>query len=162
MILALDLATRTGWCAGVGDRRPEVGHYTMAKTRDDVGQFLIEFETWMRSRIHFWQPDLVVFESPFVRAGDTAYITRKLHALPGVAEMVCIKMGVEVRQVTPKQAKKALTGNGNAKKPDMVAAAAALGVACEVDDEADAFGVWLCALRDRRRDAEELIEGWRL
>jgi Holliday junction resolvasome RuvABC endonuclease subunit len=50
------------------------------------------------------------------------------------------------------QAKRALTGRGNALKPEMMDAARALGLKIEHHDEADAAGVWLHALQTLQPD----------
>lgn len=48
MLLALDLATTTGWCLGRGDVLPVLGSCKMPDTKDDVGTFL---DFWYR-RLH--------------------------------------------------------------------------------------------------------------
>lgn len=149
MILALDLATCTGFCHGRGDALPMVGHVRLPVTHDEVGPYLDVFERWIIQKVELVAPELVVFEAPIHRQFDRAIITRKLHALPGVAEMVCWRRGIDVRQVAPTTAKKALTGRGNADKNSMAHHARAYGLTIKVSDEADAFAVWLVAFRIR-------------
>lgn len=51
MILALDLATSTGWCAGAGDASPAYGSVTMPDTKEEVGPFLDFFDRWLHRKI---------------------------------------------------------------------------------------------------------------
>lgn len=48
MLLALDLATTTGWCLGRGDVLPVLGSCKMPDSKEDVGTFL---DFWFR-RLH--------------------------------------------------------------------------------------------------------------
>lgn len=150
--MALDLATTTGFCYGPGDTLPQVGHVKLPVTYDEVGPYLDAFERWFAEKVQLVMPDLVVFEAPFHRRFDRAVVTRKLHALPGVAEMVCFRRRIDVRQVAPKAAKKTLTGSGAADKNLMMAWARAYGLTIRVSDEADAFALWLHAFRFREPD----------
>lgn len=148
-ILTLDLATCTGFCVGEPDERPTLGHKRLRSTGTDVGAFLIEYEEWLIDRVREFTPSIIVMEAPILAAGTTPHVTRKLHAQAGITEMVAQRSGVECCEVYPVTVKKALTGSGRAKKPQMVAAAQQYGFSPGVPDEADAFGIWLHAVRLR-------------
>lgn len=150
MIAAFDLATRIGWARGEGEALPLVGSHALDSAPGHIGAFLSEFELWLAARLTDWEPSLVIFESPAPAAFNSIASTRKTQGLAGVLEMVCYRRNVEVREVAPASVKKALTGNGRAKKPEMVAAARAYGLPIKFHDEADALGVWLAAVRKRR------------
>lgn len=151
MLAALDLATLTGFCFGPADTGevPALGHVRMPSTGPDVGRFLCAWEEWLTPWVREVEPSLVVFEAPILAGQTQIATTRKLQGMAGVTEMVCHRAGIEVAEVATSQVKKALTGSGRAEKHQMVAAARHYGFNPQVPDEADAFGVWLCALRLR-------------
>jgi Holliday junction resolvasome RuvABC endonuclease subunit len=65
----------------------------------------------------------------------------------GVLELFCQMHGLDPLIYVPVgTAKKRLAGNGNAKKPDMIAAAARLGHITDDDNAADALAVGLVAI----------------
>lgn len=102
---------------------------------------------------------VVVFEAPLLpkakiddrghlrQAPTTIATTRKLQGLAGVLEMVCYRRRVKCREAHLQTVKKELAGNGRADKADMMAAAKRCGLAPKVEDEADAFGVWIVGMR---------------
>jgi Holliday junction resolvasome RuvABC endonuclease subunit len=171
MILALDLATQTGVCFGAADTGeiPTLDHFRLPSTGDDVGRFLAAFEDQINALIDRAAPTLIVFEAPVlprakfnpatkkVEGGVSIITTRKLQGLAGELERIAFRQGIECAEIQPSEAKQALTGKGNAKKAEMVRACRAFGLnphtythqGEEASDEADAFGVWLCALRMR-------------
>lgn len=149
MLLALDLATRTGICSGDPTEVPSLSHHILPSTGADVGRFLDAAEKFAAGLIERAAPALVVFEAPILPRETQVATVRKLQGLAGMVELVCHRAGVECAEVSTTAVKKALTGKGNAKKPDMLAAAEHYGFDPRCDDEADAFGVWLCALRLR-------------
>ena len=148
-IIALDLATCTGIAIGEPDEIPVLSHHRLPSTGPDIGRFLDAGDDWFRRLLAKHLPTLVVFEAPVLPQTTQIATVRKLHGLAGVIEMVCYRTGVEVAEVHLQSVKKALTGKGNAKKPDMVAACRAYGFDPKVDDEADAFGAWLLTVRTR-------------
>ena len=88
-VLALDLATTTGWAYGVPETKPEFGWLQFAKPGADRPVIYRAFRNWLEET---WnerdaQPDLIVYESPAVpsmMAGKTNIDTTKL--LIGLAE----------------------------------------------------------------------------
>jgi Holliday junction resolvasome RuvABC endonuclease subunit len=157
VILALDLATRTGLCAGDPTELPVLDNFTLPSTGEDVGKFLDAAERLARALIEQFAPTLIVFEAPVLASTTALATTRKLHGLAGVVEMVAFREGIECAEVQPSTVKKNLTGHGRAEKWDMVEACRRYGFdpktytykGREASDEADAFGVWLTALRRR-------------
>lgn len=151
MWLTLDLATVTGFCAGPADSGevPTLGHVRMPSTGPDVGRFLCAWQDWLEPKVREVEPSLIVFEAPILAGQTQIATTRKLQGMAGVTEMVAHRAGIEVAEVATSQVKKALTGSGRAEKADMISAARAYGFNPQTSDEADAFGIWLCALRLR-------------
>lgn len=170
-VLALDLATQTGICFGPADTGevPTLDHFRLASTGDEVGRFVNEFEDRIRAIIERIEPTLIVFEAPVlprakfnpltkkVEGGVSIITTRKLQGLAAMLEAIADREKLECKELQPSQVKQALTGKGNAKKPEMVRACRGYGLdphtyiqnGEEASDEADAFGIWLCALRLR-------------
>jgi hypothetical protein len=177
MILALDLATNTGACWGRGDDLPCLGSERMPSTGEEVGPFLCAFQDWLAMLLDGVCPSRIVFEAPVLprpkinkfskklEGGVSLITTRKLQGLAGVLEMVAHREGLACHEVQPAEAKQALTGKGNAKKHEMVAACRGYGLepktyivdGLPASDEADAFGVWLHAIRILR---PELAARW--
>ena len=181
MLLALDLATTTGWCAGAGDISPALGHVRMPDTKEDVGSFLYFYRRWLHRKLDelFEEVNaechptadglklenprdvIIAFEAPLLprahlhhdpvkgaqlkQAPVTMATTRKLQGLAGVTEMVAIERGCLCEEANLQSVKKALGGAGG--KEDMMAAAKRCGLAPKVHDEADAFGLWILAVR---------------
>lgn len=156
MLLALDLATRIGWCHGRGDTPPAVGSYKLSAAPNEIGAYLCEYEMWFARQCTVLEPEVVIFESPAPGGFNSLASIRKTLGLAGVTEMVCHRRNIEVREVAPATVKKALTGNGHAKKPDMMAAARARGFDPKFHDEADALGVWIASIRQLRREHAHL------
>lgn len=147
VLLGFDLATNTGWTAGDGEALPVVGHYRLRT--GDVGPFLHEARSYYRILLDRFRPDAVYFECPLLGAVVTLAVTRKLHGLAGVLELECLDRGIDCCEVPAARAKKMLTGNGHAKKPEMVRAARDMGLTIETEDEADSAAVWLCGLHEQ-------------
>lgn len=148
-ILTLDLATCTGFCVGTPDQRPTLGHKRLRSTGEDVGSFLIEWDEWLSAKVAEVEPSVIVMEAPILAGSATPHVTRKLHALAGITEMVAVRANIECCEVYPVTVKKALTGSGRADKDQMLAACRTYGFTPVVSDEADAFGIWLHAVRLR-------------
>lgn len=151
MLLALDLATSTGFCVGPADTGevPTLGHVRMPSTGADVGRFLCAWQDWLEPKVREVEPTLIVFEAPILAGQTQIATTRKLQGMAGVTEMVAHRLSIECAEVATSQVKKALTGSGRAEKADMMAACRAYGFNPAVSDEADAFGIWLCTVRLR-------------
>ena len=121
MIAALDISTRTGWCCGrVGaNAQPAGGVYALGKMKDadghlQLGMLNSSLMQCVQDMIAEFMPDLVVFETPLVRA-DTAM--RMLYYLAGAVETVCYEMGVTCREVAATTARKMILGHGGFNKP---------------------------------------------
>jgi Holliday junction resolvasome RuvABC endonuclease subunit len=159
VILSLDLATQTGWCAGSGEELPELGSVKIPDTGEDYGAWALFFEKWLLLLLEEQQPSVVTFESAILpkdrfnpetkRMESTTHpvTVKKLNWLSVHVEHACAKLGLECAQTPNSTVKKALTGNGRAQKPDMMAAAKRCGLTPKNFDEADAFGVWIVSVR---------------
>lgn len=159
MLLALDLATNTGWCAGSGAEAPELGSVRMPDTGEEIGPFASFFAKWFAHQLRELQPTIVGFEAPLlprakidangylVQAPTTDATQTKLKGLKWEVERQCYDAHIDCRETFGATVKKELSGRGDSKKPDMMLAAKRCGLAPRNFDEADAFGVWLVMVR---------------
>jgi Holliday junction resolvasome RuvABC endonuclease subunit len=146
-VLALDLATSTGWALrernGVvtsGVQRFELGR------GESPGMRWLRFRRWVREVIVLGRLSpggLIACERPLAgRRGFTAGIAIELRT---ILQEEAAAQQLEVTDVAPATLKKHATGRGNAKKPDMQAAAAkrwGTNAAGELqEDQADALCV---------------------
>lgn len=147
-LLALDLATRTGFAYGPPDGTPTSGTVVF---EGEIGRFLGAFETWLISFIVANEPGLVVFESPILtRTKTTPQTARRLMSLAGITQMICYQGNIRCVEANLKSVKKFFAGNGNAKKGEMIEAASRWGFPDIVwDDEADALGIWFYHVHKR-------------
>lgn len=171
-VLALDLATSTGWA-----RRDRAGNITSGTQRfkradgESLGAQLLRFRRWLREQLGgefaptrgiddrggvvAYDGGLIAYERPLtVARGFKAGIGKELEALILVE---AAEAGIEARSVAPGTLKKHATGHGTASKHDMLRAAvkrwgpeleAQKGPAGPLpgDDEADALCVLAWAL----------------
>ena len=137
-MLTLDLSTAdTGWATATAHGSIRPPHKLSKQPR---GARLLWWNGTLRTLIaeHTVPGALVLVEAPFVhlKHASSAIPLAMLH---GVVEMMCAELDRRHDSVTPGELKKWATGKGNAKKPEMIAAARALGCATDNDNVADAF-----------------------
>ena len=145
-ILALDLATHTGWACGDADGEPRFGVKVIGKPGEEIGKFASLFDEWFFHFVAEEEPRMIVFESPILAAKTTPATARKLMGLAFLTELVAYRWGIECREVHLQQVKKFMTGNGRADKAAMIAAARGHGWLVNDDNAADALGVWALAV----------------
>lgn len=116
---------------------------TPAKT--PVGQRLCTIYDDLHSLIQQWQPDQVAIEKLFFyRMGNTILVAQAR----GVLMLVLSQHQLPTAEFTPAQIKQALTGHGNADKPEVQTAVMRelnLARIPRPDDAADALAVALAA-----------------
>jgi len=149
-VLALDLATTTGWCYGPPGETPECGHIRFSKPGTPRAQTYRTYRNWLdetwgkREEI----PDLIVYESPAVGShmgGKTNVETLKL--LSGLAEHLeeWAYGKTELREASASQVRAHFIGqNLKAKiaKPMVFERCVELGWPVETTDESDACALW--------------------
>lgn len=173
-ILALDLATCSGWVEGDGSELPAHGYLDLPPpVEGDRGPAFSALRRFLVRRIEKLQARghqvAVVFEQPILpkpflkwERGKPMIIyptninaTLLLQGLAAIAEEVAHDLGCECGHVDVGTVKKALAGFGGAEKNDMVFVARKVGLTIEKHDTADAFGVWLAALPHYHRHHSE-------
>lgn len=106
---------------------------------DDPYRRLHELKVAVVRELRCW-PDaaLAVVEGyTYAVAGRKALV--RLGEIGGAIRLAVFEAGLDLVDITPTALKLAATGNGAAKKPEMVAHAQALGATPRNDDEADAW-----------------------
>ena len=149
-ILALDCSTHVGhaYFADVG-AKPRLGTWKAPKSwsMEDYGKRFHAFHNWLTDMLTTFNPDVLAFEAPVMvrgpNANTTEHILRTLIGLVSVAELIADLRGIRCFEVNVATAKKELSGDGRAKKDDMVIAATRLGYDVSNDHEADAIAVAL-------------------
>lgn len=156
--LALDLGTHMGWALKWPSGKIESGAISFpCEPHEGEGARYLKFRAWLHSvkfRIERNGTELeeVIFERAAglqwknAAAGEVAIGLRA--TLLAWAEHHGIAYG---RGVNPMTLKKATTGRGNAKKPEMIAAMRARGFDPKDDNEADALALLL--LREPQAEA---------
>ena len=166
--LALDLATVTGFAiakppyapapspveraAGTAMPQRFSGSKSFQSYSGNLGMVFDKFESWLGEMVTVHQPDMIVFEAPFVGAVRNANTARMLFGFCSLTEMVTFRRGVRVLECNNSIIKKHATGNGNAPKGSMIKAARDMGWNPKDDNEADAL--WLADYAAAMRQAK--------
>lgn len=139
-ILALDLATKTGWAhsdgpSGVQDFKPRRG--------DSPGMRWIEFRAWLTRMLLLAPADMIVYEQAHHRGGAPTHVA---HALIGIVEEVAAEQGIEVTNRHSATIKKHAIGKGKGGKELMVKAAKEMWPDVVIIDDNHADSLWLLSL----------------
>ena len=141
-ILALDIATKTGWrtetSSGVWD-------FSKTKRGDSYGMRLIRFKSSIREIIELEKIDIVVYERPAGRFKSSIIVASEMI---GVLIALCEEKGIQYTAYSATEIKKFATGKGNAKKQDMIDSAVQLGFNVIDDNHADAIHLYNLAKKD--------------
>ena len=107
VILALDIATRTGWAASGGDG----GVLDLSDDHNaDYGRMGALIGDWLADRIVTLQPARVVIERPYI--GNAPAQVYRLHGLVWTAHMVCWRHGIPRQEIMPSAWRKSIHGSG--------------------------------------------------
>lgn len=137
MILALDVASKCGWCLWNEGKVIESGTEDFTKQRGESnGMLFIKFRRWLNYMLKGSRVSLVIYEQAHHRGGHATEIGVNL---TGRVQEVCADLSIEYTTVHSGTLKKWATGSGSADKQEMmVAATRILGRKPIDDDEADA------------------------
>lgn len=158
-VLALDLATRTGWALRDASGRVTSGVQEFALRRgESPGMRWIRFRAWLVEVLslgglsHQTSPrtPVLAYEQSLAvhRGGHAAALA---HGLTAIVQEEAAARGVEVTSIAPSALKKHATGRGNAKKPEVLSAARARwgrGEDLADDNEADALCILAWVLEE--------------
>ncbi len=135
-ILALDMATRTGWASNVFGRRSGVIEFAL-KRGESPGMRFLRCRVWLNEmwKLFEGQLELIVYEQAHHRGGAA---TACCVGLVTEVQAFAAEHNIELMPVHTATLKKWATGNGRANKADMIQEAEARGWNPQDDNEADA------------------------
>ncbi len=142
-ILALDLATSTGWATW----HHHVTSFGSAQFKGKVGPALHAYQLWLIERAGLLCEGglVIIFETPWIGRKTHQQTARKLQGMAAVTDMVVHQLGCRSFECLTAQVLKHWTGNGGGKRPEKkartIAACNARGFNPSNDDEADALAL---------------------
>lgn len=147
-VLALDLASTTGWAWGSPQAPPDFGTHRICRPGSQRARVYREFREWLELMLTTRHTDIIVYESPalpMIMHGRTNISTIKL--LIGLAEHLeeWALDEVELREATVAQVRAHFIGRNckaSIAKPQTMARCRELGWNVETSDEADACALW--------------------
>jgi crossover junction endodeoxyribonuclease RuvC len=146
-VLALDLATKTGWALRENGRTESGVETFDVKPHESKGMRFIHFNRWLHDIGA--RADLIIYEEPINRGHATQAPQKISTGFSTRIEEYCAERGIECSGVYPSTLKKWTTGRGNAKKPEMLEAVERrFGRRVDDDNEADAVALLHYALAE--------------
>ena len=145
-ILALDLATRTGWAYGLPGTKPIGGVWELPPAAS-LGRKLASFENQLWDALALHQPRLLMLAASFTQ-GKAIAGAELLLGLSAHVESSCYRHDAEVRKQAESTIRKHVLGHGaslggrEACKARAMAWCAEQGYRVMSDDHADALVVW--------------------
>lgn len=145
-VLALDLATVTGYALGDHDGIKLSGARRMPDTGDDLGRFAFAFRAWLTTGLTRHRPRRIVFEQPILSKQTNINTCRKLYGLAWQTELTCRDLGFECGEVNMSDWRKHFLGKGYPRKRALVKKAVMArcvdrGFKFDSDDEAEAIAI---------------------
>lgn len=130
-VLALDIATNTGWCTSTAS-----GTWHLSPRKDESrGMRLVRFRSKLKEICQLEEIKLIVFEQLATYSKFPNFVASEMQ---GVLKLFCEENQIEYKSYAPTAIKKWGTGKGNAGKDLMIEAAKKFKNEIESDDEADA------------------------
>lgn len=148
VVLALDLARRLGWAAGVPGERPRSG--VVQLRGQSHGEVYAALGNWLDDARIVHQPARLVFEAPLI-GGQHAGINAARLALGMVAivEQFCWDHSIECFEEHVSRTRKEVLGRGNfatgTAKAEVLAWVRGRGFDVTDDNQADSLVLWLHA-----------------
>ena len=142
-VLALDLATVTGWAS---NNPRQSGTYTFdVKRGESPGMRFLRCNNWLKEIYELLKPlEVIAYEQAHHRGGAA---TACCVGLVATVQAFAAEKGIELMPIHTATLKKFATGSGRASKDDMITAAKNLGWDPVDDNEADAELLLEYALR---------------
>lgn len=120
-LLFLDFSTAVGFARFVGRARPRFG--TLHLQGPDLTWKLGQFQVWLEDQYAVDPFDALAWERPLLTPTDTVDLLELLYGGVGICRGFAGKHKVRWCEVSVTDAKIAITGNGRAKKEEMLYAA---------------------------------------
>ena len=143
-VLAIDPANKSGWAHTCG----RSGVWLLTDRMDEhPGARLVRFEKRLLATLDELGADLIAAEDASFGSPNPA-VQAMHNEMRGVIHLIGARLSIDVKLFAPCTIKAFATGNGHAKKPQMIAACQRiLGVVPADDNEADAIWIRELALR---------------
>jgi len=155
-VLALDLATATGWALSRPGCPLEYGTRTFKSQTQQIhkGRMWKEVIAFLKSKNEIGDPITHVFHEQPAKF-ENWHSTVILHGQVAIVQLWCALKGIPCQDVPIGTIKKHATDKGNASKSDMIAAVQASGYDPKDDNQADAIAIADLALTtlNHRRNA---------
>ena len=140
-ILALDIATKTGWktktASGVWDLKVNRG--------ESESMRVVRFRAKVKELIELEKIDLVAYERAAGMYKSSIIVESEMI---GVLKLLCNELNIDLACYSATEIKKFATGKGTAKKEAMIEAAKELGYNPKDDNEADAIHIYRLCEKD--------------
>ena len=150
-VLALDLGTQCGWAVATREGVMRSGSDRFDPKRcGGTGKRWLAFREFLTARAREAGSIQAVYYEDVKAHGPGVQAAHVYGGFLAVLELWCAANNIPLYGVGVGTIKKHATGHGNAKKPDMVAAAQALGVRVVDDNQADAVALLAYALDEER------------
>lgn len=150
-VLALDLGTQCGWAVATREGKFSSGSDRFDPARcGGTGKRWLAFREFLTARAREAGGIQAVYFEDVKAHGPGVQAAHVYGGFLAVLELWCAANNIPLYGVGVGTIKKHATGRGNAKKPDMIAAAQALGVRVVDDNQADAVALLAYALDEER------------
>jgi crossover junction endodeoxyribonuclease RuvC len=156
IIMALDLASTSGWAVGEPGSTPAHGSHRFASAGASHESIFAAAIKWTSDQITHYAPSLIVWEAPLAtsmkRGTTNVNTTTLLYGLPAVVGAVAYLRGVyDVRKADTKSVRMHFLGENPKRaraKPLLMHQCRVMGWEVEDDNEADALATWhyMCSL----------------
>lgn len=140
MYLALDIALQTGYAYGAGGDITFGTHDLREMPADNAVRGRM-FRRWVAGLLDELEPHELCIEKPIFFHGARSGATTLLHGLAWEAHRAAELRNIPRHDVYPQTLKKHVTGNGHAKKDEVMEAVKTAGHNVQNDNEADAVAM---------------------
>jgi crossover junction endodeoxyribonuclease RuvC len=156
-VLALDLASVSGWAVGEPGGKPAHGSHRFARAGASHEAIFAGAVKWINGLLNEYEPRVVVWEAPlagFKGGKTTVDVTTILFGLPAVIGAVVYLRGVyDIRKADTRDVRHHFIGCNPKRaqaKPMVMQKCRAMGWAVKDDNEADALATWqyVCSILD--------------
>jgi len=140
-ILALDIATKTGWKTRTASRVWDL----KVNRGESESMRVIRFRAKVKELIELENIDLIAYERAAGRYKSSIIVESEMI---GVLKLLCNELNIDMACYSATEIKKFATGKGNANKEAMIEAAKELGYTPKDDNEADAIHIYRLCEKD--------------
>jgi hypothetical protein len=146
-VLALDLASISGWACGEPGGKPAHGSHRFARAGASHEAIFAGAVKWINGLLNEYEPRVVVWEAPMPTSFKTTNINTAtlLYGLPAVIGAVVYLRGVyDIRKADTRDVRLHFIGSNPKRaqaKPKVMRQCRVMGLPVSDDNEADALGV---------------------